>query len=92
MLSYTLSTKGNVQLIVNGYSFVREKVRKHSCSWRCTQSQVFRCKARIVERPKYKLNDKQRFDFSAEQHNHDIVTQRRPRGSLRPKKKKQNAQ
>ncbi|XP_052891073.1 modifier of mdg4-like isoform X43 [Anopheles moucheti] len=86
-VSYALSTKGHVQLIVKGYSFVREKVRKNSCSWRCTQSQAFRCKARIVERPAYKLNNEQRFQFSAEQHNHDIVRQRRPRGTLRPPKK-----
>uniref|UniRef100_A0A182FXA5 FLYWCH-type domain-containing protein n=2 Tax=Anopheles albimanus TaxID=7167 RepID=A0A182FXA5_ANOAL len=71
-----------MSLVLNGYTFEKEKTRKTSSSWRCTQAKVYRCKARIVEQHSYDKDDSRRFQIVRSNHNHAIVSKRRPRGSL----------
>ncbi|XP_055594988.1 modifier of mdg4-like isoform X43 [Uranotaenia lowii] len=80
-VTYTISRRGRRQICYEGYTFEMEKERKGSTSWRCSQAKTLKCKARIIER----LNayTEPTYTIVRASHNHAILTERRPRGTLK---------
>lgn len=74
--------RGYKQLCVEGYTFTKDKTRKNTSFWSCTQAKVFSCTARAssiamiqkkgIFREKVILRGN---------HNHAIVTERRKPGA-----------
>ncbi|XP_049276938.1 modifier of mdg4-like isoform X34 [Anopheles funestus] len=80
--SFVETKRGYKQLCVEGYTFTKDKTRKNTSFWSCTQAKVFSCTARAssiamiqkkgIFREKVILRGN---------HNHAIVTERRKPGA-----------
>ncbi|CAG9808509.1 unnamed protein product [Chironomus riparius] len=46
---YTVSNKGKLILVLNGYEFYKEKERKDKCFWVCRRRFTHKCKARVLQ-------------------------------------------
>ncbi|XP_058170975.1 modifier of mdg4-like isoform X16 [Anopheles ziemanni] len=80
-ITYVQTKRGAVQLCVDGFLFTKDKSRKRSSFWSCTQAKVFRCTARAST-----FRMPPTYDTARERvvvrgfHNHPIVTARRKPG------------
>ncbi|XP_052890688.1 modifier of mdg4-like isoform X38 [Anopheles moucheti] len=80
--SFVETKRGYTQLRVDGYLFTKDKTRKNTSFWNCTQAKVFCCTARATS-----ISSTQEKGAFLEKltlrgtHNHAIVTERRKPGA-----------
>ncbi|XP_055385195.1 modifier of mdg4 isoform X21 [Condylostylus longicornis] len=76
-LSFIQSKKGCTQLVYKGYPFTRHRVRGNMIYWRCVQFHPLKCTARM-------RTEGEAIVVTREHHNHEIITHRRKKGTLKP--------
>ncbi|XP_061397668.1 modifier of mdg4-like isoform X2 [Musca vetustissima] len=77
-VKYRNSLKGTYQLVLDGFPYTRHRVRGDTIYWRCIQSRPLKCTARVRTNP-----SGDRVSIVDEDHNHDILLERRKKGSLK---------
>ncbi|XP_055594749.1 modifier of mdg4-like isoform X16 [Uranotaenia lowii] len=70
-----LSNRGKLQLMIDGYTFSREKLRPKTIRWICNQAWVLNCKARATSQ-----RESGKLISVRGSHNHDVVKSRRQKG------------
>ncbi|XP_011291266.1 modifier of mdg4 isoform X20 [Musca domestica] len=77
-VKYRNSLKGTYQLVLDGYPYTRHRVRGDTIYWRCIQFRPLKCRARVRTNP-----SGDRVSIVEEDHNHEILIERRKKGSLK---------
>ncbi|XP_055594911.1 modifier of mdg4-like isoform X34 [Uranotaenia lowii] len=77
-IQYTISSRGTPLLLLDGFTFTRDKSRNSVTSWKCSQHRALSCKARANA-----VRDRsgQRKIVIKYSHNHPLVTERRKNSS-----------
>ncbi|XP_058451225.1 modifier of mdg4-like isoform X29 [Malaya genurostris] len=78
-ISYFLTARGTTQLMVKGYAFTKQNVRRHMIFWACCQAKPLKCTARLTT---YRGENRGKIVVRGE-HNHEIIKERRKAGMRR---------
>ncbi|XP_062556536.1 modifier of mdg4-like isoform X35 [Armigeres subalbatus] len=78
-ISFVMNIRGTQNMVIRNHSFVRNKVSHRYIFWNCTQKRALGCRV-CVSLPR--LHGKGPIICRGE-HNHEIISERRKKGSLR---------
>jgi hypothetical protein len=48
-VEYTMTVRGKLQLIINGYTFIRKEARKNRVYWTCNERGSIKCPAKVTQ-------------------------------------------
>nr|XP_029723720.1 modifier of mdg4-like isoform X30 [Aedes albopictus] len=73
---YSISLKGSLQLMVQGFPYTRHSCKGGKVYWRCVQFKSLGCRSRV-------RTHQELFESIEHEHNHDRMLARRKRGALK---------